>query len=221
MGGVLEPLQSVVKSVGDGLKDIKLPDNPLKDVSFGNKLRNFRNGVRSGLMGPREARVQVSTGRLGLGRTYRRSSVSSTPISVSGLVGDFAGNKIGRMGRTGTKPIFSSNTPKLNSVIPSKTPSFVERMKQTFTPIKTIKTTKTTNIGNIELSNMSQQPQPPQEIQEIQQAGKKKKSSKKEKKPSKKEKKPPKKETTPSKKEKKPPKKEKTPPKKEKKSSKK
>jgi len=186
MGGVLEPLQSLAKSVGD-----RLPDNPFKDVSLGNRVRNFGKGVRSGLMGPREARVQVSTGPLGFGRTYRRSSVSSTPISVSGLVGDLVGHKISQAGRTGTKPIFSSNTPKLNSVIPSKTPSFVERMKQTFTPIKT------TKIGKIELSNMSQQPQPPQEIQ---QAGKKKKSSKKEKYPSKKEKTPSKKEKTSSKK---------------------
>ena len=112
-------------------------------------------------------------------------------MSVSGIVGDLLGHKISTIGRTETKPIFSS----------SNKPSFVERMKQ---KIKTNKTNKKTNIGNIELSNMSQQPQPPQQIQ---QGGNKKKSYKKETTPSKKEKKPSKKETTPSKKEKKPSKK--------------
>ena len=183
---MLEPLQSVVKSVGDGLKDIKLPDNPFKDVSLGNRVRNFGKGLGSGLMGPKQVRVQVSTGPLGLGRATQLRSVSSTPLTAFGLLGDFAGNKIGRMGRTGTKPIFSSTTPSL-----------VERMKQKFKRIKTTNTTNTTNIGNIELSNMSRQPQPPQEIQ---QAGKKKKSSKKEKYPSKKEKTSSKKEKNPSKK---------------------
>lgn len=150
---MFEPFQSVAKSIGDGLKGIKLPDNPLKDVSLGNKGRNFIKGVSSGITGPKQVRVQVRTGPFEFGRATQMRSVSSTPMSVSGIAGDFLGDKISRMGRTGTKPIVSSNKP-----------SFVERMKQK------IKPTKTTNIGNIELSNMSQQPQPPQEIQ---QAGKK------------------------------------------------
>ena len=197
---MFEPFQSVAKSIGDGLKGIKLPDNPLKDVSLGNKGRNFIKGVSSGITGPKQVRVQVRTDPFGLGSTTQMRFVSSTPMSVSGIAGDFLGDKISRMGRTGTKPIFSS----------SNKPSFVERMKQK------IKPTKTTNIGNIELSNMSQQPQPPQEIQ---QAGKKKKSSKKETTLSKREKKPSKKETTSHKKEKNPSKNEKKPSKKEKKPS--
>ena len=203
---VLEPFQSVAKSVGDGLKGIKLPDNPLKDVSLGNKGRHFFKGLGSGLMGPKQVRVQVSNGSLFGPRTYQTSSVSSTPLSFSGIAGDFVGHKISRMGRTGrtgTKPIFSS----------SNKPSFVERMKQKIKPTKTI---KTTNIGNIELSNMSQQQQPPQEIQ---QAGKKKKSSKKEKYPSKKETTSHKKEKKPSENKKKPSENKKKPSKKEKKPS--
>jgi hypothetical protein len=192
---VLEPFQSVAKSVGDGLKGIKLPDNPLKGVSFGNKLRNFGKGVRSGLMGPKQVNVQVRTGPFGFGRATQMRSVSSTPMSVSGIAGDFFGHKISRMGRTGTKPIFSS----------SNKPSLFNRIKEKIKPTKTI---KTTNIGNIELSNMSQQQQPPQEIQ---QAGKKKKSSKKEKYPSKKETTSHKKEKKPSENKKKPSKKEKKP----------
>jgi len=222
---VIETVEKLAKSVGDGIKSIKLPDNPLKDVSFGNKLRNFGKGVSSGIRGPKQVSVQVRTGPFGFGRATQMRSVSSTPMSVSGIAGDFVGHKISRIGRTGEKPIFSSNKPKLNSVIPSTTPSFVERMKQTFKPIKT---TKTTNIGNIELSNMSQQPQQPQQPLEQQQGGNKKTPSKKEKTPSKKEKTPSKKEKTPSKKEKTPSKKEKktseketTLPKKEKTSSKK
>jgi apoptotic chromatin condensation inducer in the nucleus len=210
---MLKPLQNVAKSVGDGLKGIKLPDNPLKDVSLGNKGRNFLNGVRSGLMGPKQVRVQVSTGPFGFGRATQLRSVSSTPMSVSGIAGDFVGHKITRMGRTETKPIFSSTTPSL-----------VERMKQKF---KRIKTTKTTNIGNIELSNMSQPPQ------QIQQGGSKKiqdeknpfenkkKPSENKKKPSENKKKPSKNETNPSENEKKPSKKEKKPSENKKKPSKK
>ena len=200
---MLKPLQNVAKSVGDGLKGIKLPDNPLKDVSLGNKGRNFLKGVRSGLMGNKQVRVQVSTGPLGFGRATQLRSVSSTPRTAFGFLGKVAGDKITRMGRTETKPIFSSTTPSL-----------VERMKQKF---KRIKTTKTTNIGNIELSNMSQPPQ------QIQQGGSKKiqdeknpfenkkKPSENKKKPSENKKKPSKNETNPSENEKKPSKKEKKP----------
>ena len=184
---MLKPLQSVAKSVGDGLKGIKLPDNPLKDVSLGNKGRNFLKGISSGLMGNKQVRVQVSTGPLGLGRATQLRSVSSTPRTAFGFLGKVAGDKITRMGRTETKPIFSNNKPSL-----------VERMKQKF---KRIKTTKTTNIGNIELSNMSQ---PPQQIQqggskkiqdEKNPSENKKNPSENEKKPSKKEKNPAKKKT--------------------------
>ena len=193
---MLKPLQNVAKSVGDGLKDMKLPDNPLKGVSLGNKGRNFLNGVRSGLMGNKQVRVQVSTGPLGLGRATQLRSVSPTPRTAFGFLGKVAGDKITRMGRTETKPIFSNNKPSL-----------VERMKQKF---KRIKTTKTTNIGNIELSNMSQPPQ------QIQQGGSKKiqdekNPSENKKKPSENKKKPSKNETNPSENEKKPSKKEKKP----------
>jgi apoptotic chromatin condensation inducer in the nucleus len=193
---MLKPLQNVAKSVGDGLKGIKLPDNPLKDVSLGNKGRNFLKGVRSGLMGNKQVRVQVSTGPLGFGRATQLRSVSSTPRTAFGFLGKVAGDKITRMGRTETKPIFSNNKPSL-----------VERMKQKF---KRIKTTKTTNIGNIELSNMSQPPQ------QIQQGGSKKiqdekNPSENKKKPSENKKKPSKNETNPSENEKKPSKKEKKP----------
>jgi hypothetical protein len=133
---VIETVEKLAKSVGDGIKSIKLPDNPLKDVSFGNKLRNFGKGVSSGIRGPKQVSVQVRTGPFGFGRETQMRSVSSTPMSVSGIAGDFVGHKISRIGRTGEKPIFSSNKPKLNSVIPSTTPSFVERMKQTFKPLK-------------------------------------------------------------------------------------
>ena len=83
MGGgfsaALEPLKSVAKSVGDGLKGIKLPDNPLNGVSLGNKGRKFLNGVRSGLMGNKQVRM---------------SSVSSTPPTAFGFLGKAAGHEI-------------------------------------------------------------------------------------------------------------------------------
>ena len=203
-------------SIWDTVKDMKLPDNPLKGVSLGNKGRNFLKGVSSGLMGPKQVRVQVSTGPFGFGRATQLRSVSSssTPMSVSGIAGDFVGHKISRMGRTGTKPIFSS----------SNKPSLFNRIKEKIKPTKTI---KTTNIGNIELSNMSQPPQ------QIQQGGSKKiqdeknpfenkkKPSENKKKPSENKKKPSKNETNPSENEKKPSKKEKNPSKKEKNPSKK
>jgi hypothetical protein len=164
----------------------------LENVSIGNKLKNFGKGVGSALRGNKQVKVQVRTGPFGLGRATQLRSVSSTPMTLAGLSGEFTVNVLRRHGRTGQKSIISN----------SSKPSFVERMKQKFKPTKTTKTTKTTNIGNIEMSNMSQPKQ---------QAGNKKKPSKKEKKLSKKETTPSKKETTPSKKEKKPSKKEKNP----------
>ena len=223
MGGgfsaVLEPLQSVVKSVGDGFKGVKLPDNPFKDVSLGNKGRNFLKGVSSGIIGPRKASVQVSSGSLFGPRTYQTRSVSTTPMSVSGIVGDFFGHKISRFGRTGTKPIFSSNKSSLfnrikNKIKPSKKPnsnpvvssnesSFVERMRKQFKPSK-----KPNNIGTSNISQIQQFEQPPQKTQEEFptqiKGGSKKKPSENKKKPSENKKNPSENKKKPSKKEKKP-----------------
>ena len=220
---VLEPFQSVAKSVGDGIKgiklpdnllkdvslgnkgrhffkgignriqSIKLPDNLLKDVSLGNKTRNFVNGVSSGIIGPRK----------------------STPMSVSGLLDEAVGHTVSLEGRTKTNPIFSSSNkhsllnriknkfkPKLNPIIPSNKHLFVESKKPN-------------NIGTSNISQNQPLEQPQQKTQEEFppqiKGGSKKKPSENKKKPSKKEKKPSKKETTPSKKEKKPSKKEKNP----------
>ena len=234
---VLEPFQSVAKSVGDGIKGIKLPDNLLKDVSLGNKgrhffkgignriqsiklpdnllkdvslgnnTRNFVNGVSSGIIGPRKARVQVRTGPFGLGRATQLRSVSSTPMSVSGLLGEAVGHTVSLEGRTETKPIISSNKrslfnriknkfkPNSNPIIPSNNHLFV-------------KSNKPNNIGTSNNSQIQPLEQPPQKTQEEFptqiKGGSKKKPSENKKKPSKKEKNPSGNKKKPSKKEKKP-----------------
>ena len=173
-------------SISNPFKDIKFPDNPFKDVSLGKKESNFIKGVGSRLTGNKQVSVQVRTGPFGFGRqTTQMRSVSSTPMSFAGISGSFLGDKISKIGRTATKPIFSN----------SNKPSLIERIK-----LKLKFKKKSNNIGNIEMSNMSQLKQ---------QAGNKKKPSKKETTPSKKEKKSSKKEKNLSKKEKKSSKKEK------------
>ena len=193
--------KNFVKGVGNRIQSIKLPDNPLKDVSLGNKGKNFVKGVSSGIIGNKQVRVQVSTGPFGFGRATQLRSVSSTPMSVSGLVGDFVGHTVSRVGRTETKPIFSS----------SNKPSFVESKKPN-------------NIGTSNISQTQQFEQPPQQTQEEFppqiKGGSKKKPSENKKKPSENKKKPSKKEKNPSGNKKKPSKKEKKPSENKKKSKK-
>jgi len=238
LSAVLEPLQNIAKSVGDGIKGVKLPDNPFKDVSLGNKGRNFLKGVSSGIIGPRKVNVKVSNGSLFGPRTYQTRSVSSTPRTASGFLGDFVGNTIGRLGRTGTKPIFSSNSkPSLFNRIknkikpnPSNKPSLFNRIKNKIKPSKKPSNTGTSNINQtqpLEQPPQQTQPleQPPQQTQDELQlqikGGSKKKPSENKKKPSEKKKNPCKKEKKPSENEKKPSKKEKKPSENEKKPSKK
>ena len=112
MGGV----ESILKSFPTSFP------NPFKDISFGNKLRNFGKGVSSGIIGPKQVSVRVRTGTFGLGRATQTRSVSSTPMSVAGITGSIIGDKISKFGRTATKPQFSNNNK----------PSFIERIKQKF-----------------------------------------------------------------------------------------
>ena len=211
---VLEPFQSVAKSVGDGIKGIKLPDNLLKDVSLGNKGRHFFKGI-----GNRIQSIKLPDNLLkdvSLGKNTRNfvngvssgiiGSRKSTPMSVSGFLGEAVGHTVSLEGRTETKPIISSNKrslfnriknkfkPNSNPIIPSNNHLFV-------------KSNKPNNIGT---SNSQIQPleQPPQKTQEEFptqiKGGSKKKPSENKKKPSKKEKNPSGNKKKPSKKEKKP-----------------
>ena len=217
---------SVIETVEKLAKSVKLPDNPFKGVSLGNKGRNFLNGVSSGIIGPRKASVQVSSGSLFGPRTYQTRSISSTPMSLSGIAGDFFGHKISRFGRNGTKPIFSSNKsslfnriknkikpskkPKSNPVVSSNESSFVERIKNRIKPSK-----KPSNIGTSNISQTQPLEQPPQQTQEELppqiKGGSKKKPSEKEKKLSENKKKPSENKKKPSENKKKPSKKEKKP----------
>ena len=216
--------RNFVKGIGNRIQSIKLPDNPLKDVSLGNKTRNFVKGVSSGIIGPRKARVQVSTGPFGFGRATQLRSVSSTPMSVSGFLGEAVGHTVSRVGRTKTKPIFSnSNKPSLfnriknkfkqksNPIIPSNKHSFIESKKPN-------------NIGTSNISQTQPLEQPPQKTQEEFptqiKGGSKKKPSENKKNPSGNKKKPSKKEKNPSGNKKKPSKKEKNPSENKKKSKK-
>jgi hypothetical protein len=192
--------RNFVKGVGNRIQSIKLPDNPLKDVSLGNKGKNFVKGVSSGIIGPKQVKVQVSTGPFGFRRATQLSSVSSTPMSASGFLGEVVGHTVSRVGRTKTNPIFSS----------SNEPSLFNRIKKKFKPKSNpiIPSNKPNNIGTSNISQTQQFEQPSQKTQEEFptqiKGGSKKNPSENKKKPSKKEKKLSENKKKPSKKEKKP-----------------
>ena len=193
--------------MGGGFSSVSLPSfsNPFKG-------RNFSKGLGNGLRGgPRQTTRRTSTGSFFGQSTYPRRSVSSTPMTFSGILGQGIGHKLSTIGRTGTKPIYSN----------SSKPSFVDRIKDKSKNIENSNILQNQPFEqpppqnqtqqlpqqnqNKQLPPQNQNQQPPPQNQNKQLPPQTKGGSKK--KPSENKKNPSKKETNPSKKEKKPSKK--------------